>query len=294
MSILLLEGRLAAEKLLENLREQRAKLSSTLRSPKLCAILIGDHPASKIYVQAKVKACEKMGYLSEVIYFSADVQKEIVQKTLQKLNQNSEVDGILLQLPLPQHLSALELISQISIHKDVDGFHPENLGRMLLQKPYFLPATTLGIIALLNFYQIETAGKHCVVVGRSSIVGLPTALWLAQKQEFGNCTVTLTHSYTKNLKNYTEQADILISAVGKPHHITADMVKKNAVVIDVGISRKIDENGKNILLGDVDFVQVSKIAQAITPVPGGVGPMTIYGLLHNTFQAYRQSIGIFP
>ena len=255
--------------------------------PHLAAILVGDDGASRTYVNAKVKACERVGFESSLIKLSKDVSQNELLEEISKLNNDDSIDGFIVQLPLPKHIDETIVTLAVSPKKDVDGFHPQSVGRMALGLPTFLPATPNGVIELLKRYNIETSGKNCVVVGRSNIVGSPMSILMSRKENPGNATVTLTHSRTKNLAEITKNADILIVAIGKPHFITEDMVKSGAVVIDVGIHRIEDASKKNgfKLVGDVDFENVSNKCSYITPVPGGVGPMTIASLLMNTYKA---------
>ena len=261
------------------------------RAPHLAAILVGDDPASMTYVNNKEKSAKSAGITSSVYRLPADTTEEKLLETVDFLNNDDEVDGFIVQLPLPRHISDSKVIERINPAKDVDGFHPQNMGRMVQYLPSYLPATPYGIVQLLDYYNIETEGKHCVVLGRSQIVGTPMTLLLSRKSRPGNCTVTICHSYTKDLPFHTLQADILIAAIGRPAFIKADMVKEGAVVIDVGIHRVEDtEKGGSRLIGDVDFEEVSKKVSYITPVPGGVGPMTIVGLLQNTLKAAKKEI----
>jgi len=255
--------------------------------PHLAAILVGDDGASRTYVNAKVKACERVGFESSLIKLSKDISQNELLEEISKLNNDDSIDGFIVQLPLPKHIDETIVTLAVSPKKDVDGFHPQSVGRMALGLPTFLPATPNGVIELLKRYNIETSGKNCVVVGRSNIVGSPMSILMSRKENPGNATVTLTHSRTKNLAEITKNADILIVAIGKPHFITEDMVKSGAVVIDVGIHRIEDASKKNgfKLVGDVDFENVSNKCSYITPVPGGVGPMTIASLLMNTYKA---------
>jgi len=257
------------------------------RIPHLAAVLVGEDGASITYVNAKVKACERIGYRSSLIRLSSTISQEDLLNKIQDLNIDQEIDGFIVQLPLPDHIDETAVTLAISPEKDVDGFHPQNVGRMALGLPTYLPATPNGIVELLKRYNIETNGKNCVVVGRSHIVGSPMSILMSRKDEPGNATVTLTHSRTKDIASITKEADILIVAIGKPEFITADMVKKGAVVIDVGIHRIEDATAKRgfRLKGDVKFDEVSEKCSFITPVPGGVGPMTIASLLMNTLKA---------
>jgi len=254
------------------------------KKPHLAAILVGSDGASETYVNAKVKACNKVGFDSTLVRFNADVSEEELLAEVKKINNNSDIDGLIVQLPLPAHIDEMKVTEAINPIKDVDGFHPANIGRMALNLPTYLPATPAGILELLERYKIETSGKHCVVIGRSHIVGSPMSVLMARNNNPGNCTVTLTHSRTHNLKEITKTADILIVALGKAEFVTADMVKDGVCIIDVGITRVKSDKTKSgwKLLGDVAFDEVSKKSSFITPVPGGVGPMTIAMLLKNT------------
>ena len=260
------------------------------KTPHLAAVLVGNNPASESYVGSKIKACEKVGFKSTLVRLETSISQEELLAEVRKLNNDADIDGILVQLPLPAQVDEEKITEAISPEKDVDGFHPVNIGRMVKGLPAHLPATPYGILLLLERYKIETAGKHCVVVGRSNIVGTPISILLSRNTYPGNCTVTITHSKTKNLKEICRQADILIAAIGRPDFITADMVKEGAVVIDVGINRVEDPSKKSgfRLKGDVDFENVSGKCSYITPVPGGVGPLTIAALMLNTVNAVRQ------
>ena len=262
------------------------------RVPHLAVILIGDDPASHTYVQAKRKACQSVGFRSTIIH-RPDIQEDALLQLIEDINLNSAVDGLIVQLPLPQHISVAKVINHIRPEKDVDGFHALNYGRMARNLPTYIPATPLGILTLLKEYQIEIRGKHCVIVGRSATVGAPLSILMSRDADLGNATVTLCHSHTQQLSRLTAQADILVAAVGRPGLITADMVKKGAVVVDVGINRIPDSARPSgyRLVGDVDFAQVAPQCSYITPVPGGVGPMTIAALLYNTLRAARGEVG---
>lgn len=262
-------------------------ISSGQRAPHLAAILIGDDGASLTYVSSKVKACEEVGFRSTLIRRDASITESELLQLIEELNIDPTLDGYIIQLPLPKHIDEKRVLLAVNPKKDVDGFHPENLGRMALDLPCFLPATPGGIIELLTRYNVETAGKHCVVIGRSHIVGLPVSILLQRNANPGNCTVTIAHSRTKDISALCRAADILIAALGKPAFVTADMVKEGAVVIDVGITRIPDASKKSgfRLSGDVDFDAVAPKCSYITPVPGGVGPMTIVTLLQNTLKA---------
>ena len=256
-------------------------------SPHLAAILVGEDGASRTYVNAKVKACEKVGFKSTLHKLNADVSQSELLKLIDILNRDNSIDGFIVQLPLPKHIDDDKITLAINPKKDVDGFHPENVGKMTLGLPTFLPATPNGIMELLKRYNIKTEGKNTVVIGRSSIVGTPMSILMSRKSNPGNSTVTLAHSKTQNLKDICLKADILIAAIGIPEFVTLNMVKPNAVVIDVGIHRIEDNSKKNgfRLIGDVKFDEVSSVCSFISPVPGGVGPMTIASLLMNTYLA---------
>lgn len=255
--------------------------------PHLAALLVGSDGASQTYVNAKVKACERVGFESTLIQLDSSVSEQDLLEEIQKLNDNNDIDGFIVQLPLPDHIDETKVTLAISPKKDVDGFHPQNVGRMNLGLPTYLPATPNGVMELLKRYEIETSGKNCVVVGRSNIVGSPMSILMSKKDNPGNATVTLVHSRTKDVKSITKEADILIVALGVPEFITEDMVKDGAVVIDVGIHRIEDPSTKRgfRLKGDVKFDEVAPKCSFITPVPGGVGPMTIASLLMNTLKA---------
>lgn len=262
------------------------------KQPHLAAILVGEDGASQTYVGAKVKACEEVGFTSTLVRLGATVSEDELLRTVEEINQNPDIDGLIVQLPLPAHISVDKVTNRIRPEKDVDGFTPANVGRMTLNWPAYVAATPYGIVELLKRYQIETAGKHCVVIGRSHIVGSPMSILMARNGNPGNATVTLTHSRTKDLASICRTADILIVAIGKPEFVTADMVKPGAVVIDVGIHRIEDETKKSgfRLIGDVKFDEVAPLVAAITPVPGGVGPMTIAALLYNTLQSAEKKV----
>jgi methylenetetrahydrofolate dehydrogenase (NADP+)/methenyltetrahydrofolate cyclohydrolase len=260
--------------------------------PHLAAVLVGNNPASQTYVAAKVKACEQVGYKSTLMKLDADTNEDSLLKIIHELNNNADIDGFIVQLPLPAHIDENKITQAIAPNKDVDGFHPTNLGRMVLNLPAYLPATPFGIIKLLEAYQIPTLGKHCVVIGRSHIVGSPMSILLARNSNPGNCTVTLCHSRTTDLSHYTRQADIIILAIGKPYFLKKEMIKEGAVVIDVGISRVESTTTKSgfKLAGDADYEDIAEKCSYITPVPGGVGPMTIASLMYNTLLACRKEI----
>lgn len=287
----LLDGKLTANTLKDEIAiEVNSIIAKGGKKPHLAAILVGSNGASETYVNAKVKACVKVGFDSTLVRLDANVSEEILLNEVRKINENSAIDGLIVQLPLPKHISESKVTEKIVPEKDVDGFHPINLGRMMLNLPSFLPATPAGILELLERYEIETSGKHCVVIGRSNIVGSPMSVLMARNTKIGNCTVTLTHSRTTNLKEISRTADILIVALGKPEFVTADMVKEGAVIVDVGITRVKSEITKSgwKLKGDVAFDEVAPKCSFITPVPGGVGPMTIASLLKNTLISAKQ------
>lgn len=284
----LLDGKLAAEAVKEELKLQVAERAAAGKKiPHLAAVLVGNNGASATYVAAKVKACEQTGFISTLIRLEETVTKHKLLETIRALNEDIDVDGILVQLPLPKHIPEQEVIDAIDPQKDVDGFHPVNVGKMVQGAESFVPATPLGIMLLLSHYKIDTAGLKAVVIGRSNIVGRPMSILLSANTNPGNCTVTLCHSKTKNLAEHCQQADIIVAALGQPLFLKADMVKEGAIVIDVGITRVEDATRKSgfRLLGDVDYEAVASMCSWITPVPGGVGPMTIAALMKNTFLA---------
>jgi len=289
----LLDGKFASEKIkLEIAAEAADFLAQSGRKPHLLAILVGNDGGSETYVASKMKNCEKVGFQSSLIRYDVDVTEEELLQKIQEINSDAGVDGLIVQLPLPKHIDPEKVTEAIDHRKDVDGFHPVNLGRMMRNLPCFIPATPYGILLLLKAYGIDTAGKHCVVVGRSNIVGSPMSILMARNANPGNCTVTLTHSKTTNLKEIALQADIIVAAIGKKNFVTADMVKPGAIIIDVGINRETSETTKSgyKLYGDVDFENVAPLASWITPVPGGVGLMTIVGLLKNTLASAKKEI----
>lgn len=263
------------------------RVDQGLKRPHLAAVLIGENGASVTYVNAKVKSCEEVGFDSTLVQLNEDCSEEEVLQTIRSLNENDTVDGYIIQLPLPKHINEKKVLMAVSPSKDVDGFHPESVGKMMLNLPTFLPATPMGIITLLERNNIQTSGKHAVVLGRSHIVGLPVSILLQRNHPFGNCTVTLCHSKTKNVEEICQSADIIIAAIGQPEFLQGNMVKEGAVVIDVGITRVVDASKKSgfRLLGDVAFDEVAPKCSFITPVPGGVGPMTIVSLMQNTLLA---------
>jgi methylenetetrahydrofolate dehydrogenase (NADP+)/methenyltetrahydrofolate cyclohydrolase len=292
MSILI-DGKKTAQDIKNEIASRVAEIKQEGgKQPHLAAILVGEDGASQTYVGAKVKACEEVGFTSTLVRLSAEVSEEELLRTVEEINQNADIDGLIVQLPLPKHISVDKVTNRIRPEKDVDGFTPANVGRMTLNWPAYVAATPYGIVELLKRYQIETSGKHCVVIGRSHIVGSPMSILMARNGYPGNATVTLTHSRTENLAAICQTADILIVAIGKPEFVTADMVKPGAVVIDVGIHRIADETKKTgfRLIGDVKYDEVAPLASAITPVPGGVGPMTIAALLYNTLQSAEKKV----
>ena len=286
--MILLDGKTTSENIRKELGEAiQLRKSKGMKIPHLVAILVGNDGGSKTYVEAKVKACEQIGFESSLIRYDETIsEKELLDK-VHSLNIDDDIDGFIVQLPLPKHIDEMKVTEAIDPKKDVDGFHPMNLGNMVLNLPGFLPATPAGIIELLKRYKIETEGKNCAVIGRSNIVGMPLSIMLARNTNPGNCTVTLTHSKTKNIKEICRNADIIIAAIGKPDFVTADMVKNGAVVIDVGTTRVEDPTKLSgwKLKGDVKFDEVAEKCSYITPVPGGVGPMTIASLMINTLRA---------
>ena len=286
--MILLDGKKTSNDIKDEITIKVAELKAQgKKTPHLAAIIVGNNGASVTYVNAKVKACEKVGFESTLVQLSEDILEEALLAKIEELNNDDAIDGFIVQLPLPKHIDEHKVTLAVSPAKDVDGFHPENLGRMVLNLPTFLPATPYGIVQLLDRYNVETSGKDCVVIGRSHIVGSPMSILMARNTKVGNCTVTLTHSRTKNLIEYTKKADIIIVALGVPEFLTGEMVKDGVVVVDVGITRVEDASKKSgfRLLGDVKFDEVAPKCSYITPVPGGVGPMTIASLMMNTLQA---------
>ncbi len=283
--MIILDGKKTSNDIKEEIAEAVKKLKSEGRkTPHLAAILVGSDGASMTYVNAKVKACEKVGFDSTLIDLPEDTTEEQLLNEISDLNKDDEIDGFIVQLPLPKQIDEQKVLMAVHPDKDVDGFHPVNVGKMTLELPTFLSATPYGILELLRRYEVETSGKSVVVIGRSNIVGRPMSILLSQKRKVGNATVTVAHSRTKNLTELTQSADIIVAALGKPEFLTGDMVKDGVTIIDVGITRVKDETKKRgyRLAGDVHFDSVSKKAAFITPVPGGVGPMTIAMLLKNT------------
>lgn len=288
----IIDGKQIAEQIKAEIADEVAQMRANgARPPHLATILVGHDGASETYVANKIKACQRCGFDTTDIRLESDCTEAELLQHIATLNANPAIDGILVQLPLPQHIAPQKIIEAIDPHKDVDGFHPINVGRASLGLPAFVAATPSGIVELLHRYNIETDGRHCVVIGRSNIVGRPVATLLSRKTSDGNATVTLCHSHTHNIADICRTADILIAAIGQPRFVTADMVKEGATVIDVGITRLPDPTAKNgyRLVGDVDFAQVAPKCAYITPVPGGVGPMTIAALMRNTLQAAQQS-----
>jgi len=293
MPALIIDGSAIAEEIREELKKKIAELKSEGVTPGLAVVLVGEDPASQVYVRMKGKACEELGLYSETIRLPAEYKEEALLKLIDDLNANPKIHGILVQLPLPDHINETKVLNRISPEKDVDGFHPVNVGRMFIGDPGFLPCTPHGVQELLVRSGNSPEGKHVVVVGRSNIVGKPVAAILMQKKKGANATVTVCHSKTKDLPSVTRQGDIIIAAMGVPQFIKADMVKEGAVVIDVGVNRVDDPSAKRgyRLVGDVDFEAVKEKASAITPVPGGVGPMTIVMLIKNTVLSAEKTPG---
>ncbi len=284
----ILDGKEVAAAVKKELGEQTTKwMAAGNKKPHLAAVLIGNNGASETYVASKIKNCEEVGFTSSLVRLSADAEEQEIVGVIQKLNTDDDVDGILVQLPLPAHITEETIINLIDPAKDVDGFHPSSVGKLVQGLPTFIPATPYGVMLMLKHYGIETAGKHAVVIGRSNIVGRPMSILLSQNANPGNCTVTICHSKTKNLKAIMLQADIIVAALGKPGFLKADMVKDGAIIIDVGITRVEDNSKKSgfAIKGDVDFESVAPKTSFISPVPGGVGLMTIAALLKNTFRA---------
>lgn len=287
----LLDGKKTAREIIDELTSQVSTIKAQGgKVPHLAVILVGNDGGSKTYVANKVKTCAEIGFKSTVIEYQESVSEQELLDKIEEINNDSEIHGLLLQLPFPKHISETKVLEKISPEKDVDGFHPTSMGRMLAGIPTFLPATPAGIVELLSRYNIETSGKHCVVIGRSHIVGTPVSILLSRKAKPGDCTVTICHSRTKDIKHHTLQADIIIAAIGQPEFLKADMVKEGAIVIDVGTTLVPDSSTKSgwKLKGDVAFDEVAPKCSYITPVPGGVGPMTIAMLMKNTLQALHQ------
>ena len=289
----LLDGKRTSNEIKEEIKKAvNAMRLRGERVPHLAAVLVGDDGASLTYVGSKVRSCEYVGFNSTLIRLENNISETDLLNQIQKLNSDNNLDGYIVQLPLPKHINEEKILLAVDSKKDVDGFHPTNFGRMTLELDAFIPATPFGIIKLLERYKVPTSGKHCVVVGRSNIVGRPISILMSQKGVSGNATVTLAHSRTENLVNLTKQADIIVMALGIPEFLTADMIKENACIIDVGITRVVDKSNPKgyVIKGDVAFEEVSKKADYITPVPGGVGPMTIAMLLQNTLQARQWNL----
>jgi methylenetetrahydrofolate dehydrogenase (NADP+) / methenyltetrahydrofolate cyclohydrolase len=288
--MILLDGKKTAEAIkIQIAQEVKAIIDKGERAPHLVAIIVGENGASKTYIASKEKACSEVGFKSTILRLPAETTQQELLSHIYSINNDSGIDGVIVQLPLPKEIDEEVIINAIDPSKDVDGFHPVNIGKMMLGEPTFVSATPFGIMSLLEHYNIPTSGKHCVVLGRSNIVGRPIANLLSQKSNPGDCTVTLCHSRTKDIKSYTLEADIIIAALGVPEFLKADMVKEGAVVIDVGITRIADSTlpkGYRIC-GDVAFEEVAPKCSYITPVPGGVGPMTIVSLLRNTLSAKK-------
>lgn len=288
----ILDGKIVSQAVKDALKEKTAQLNAQgKKTPHLAAVLVGNNGASETYVASKVKSCEEVGFKSTLVRLDTAVDEAGLIAAIEQLNNDADVDGILVQLPLPKQINEEKVINLIHPDKDVDGFHPMSVGKMVQGLPTFIPATPYGILLMLEHYQIETKGKHAVVIGRSNIVGRPISILLNRNAYPGNCTVTVCHSHTPNLKEICLQADIIVAALGKPQFLTADMVKENAVVIDVGITRVPDSTKKSgfAIKGDVDFASVAPKCSYITPVPGGVGLMTIAALLMNTYNACVQN-----
>ncbi|SFB73722.1 methylenetetrahydrofolate dehydrogenase (NADP+) / methenyltetrahydrofolate cyclohydrolase [Flexibacter flexilis DSM 6793] len=286
----LLDGKITSKAILDNIAAEVAQRKAQgHKVPHLAAILVGTDGASETYVASKVKHCQQIGFGSSLIRFDAEVSEAELLAKIEEINQDADIDGLIVQMPLPKHISVDKVTETISPAKDVDGFHPINVGRMNKNLPAYISATPLGILLMLEHYGIATEGKHCVVLGRSAIVGSPMSILMARNAKVGNCTVTLCHSKTQNLAEHTRRADILIAALGIPEFVKEDMVKEGAIVIDVGITRVADASKKSgfAIKGDVAFGEVAPKTSFITPVPGGVGLMTIAGLLYNTLQAAK-------
>lgn len=289
----LLDGRMLAQQIRNELAEAVKELTKDgSRAPHLAAILVGDNPASQAYVRNKVRSCEKVGFASTLVKKDADISEADLLEVVHQLNNDPEVDGFIVQLPLPDHIDEHKVTLAIEPAKDVDGFHPINFGRMAQGLPCYVPATPYGIVEMLKRYKIETSGKEVVVIGRSNIVGTPMSILLSRKDNPGNATVTLCHSRTKDLKRHTLNADIIVAAIGRPNFVTEDMVKEGVIIIDVGINRVDDASAKRgyRLVGDVDFDKVAPKSSYITPVPGGVGQLTVASLLLNTLKARRKEV----
>ncbi len=288
----LIDGKKISEKVLDEIKfSVQNRVENNLKVPHLAAILVGDDGASKTYVNSKIKACEKVGFKSSLFKFDNSISEVDLVNQIEKINENNDIDGFIVQLPLPKHIKQEKILNMISPDKDVDGFHPNNYGRMTLGIDTFIPATPAGIIELIERSKIKTEGKKCLVIGRSQIVGRPISILMSQNKSFGNSTVTVAHSRSKDLKKLCLDSDIIISAIGIPEFIKGNMIKKGTSIIDVGITRIEDSSSPKgyRIVGDVDFKSVSKAVDYITPVPGGVGPMTISMLLKNTLKACKKS-----
>ena len=288
----LIDGKKISEKVLDEIKfSVQNRVENNLKVPHLAAILVGDDGASKTYVNSKIKACEKVGFKSSLFKFDNSISEVDLVNQIEKINENNDIDGFIVQLPLPKHIKQEKILNMISPDKDVDGFHPNNYGRMTLGIDTFIPATPAGIIELIERSKIKTEGKKCLVIGRSQIVGRPISILMSQNKSFGNSTVTVAHSRSKDLKKLCLDSDIIISAIGIPEFIKGNMIKKGTSIIDVGITRIEDSSSPKgyRIVGDVDFKSVSNIVDYITPVPGGVGPMTISMLLKNTLKACKKS-----
>lgn len=293
MATTIIDGKLISQQIQDEIAAEVKDIKSAGgKTPHLAAVLVGSDGASETYVAAKVKACEKIGFKSTLIKLEAATTEQELLHIMDGLNRDADIDGYIVQLPLPKHINEHKIVEAIAPQKDVDGFHPQNIGRMALNLPTYLPATPYGIMQLLERYKIETTGKHCVVIGRSHIVGSPMSILMARNTSPGNCTVTMCHSRTVNLKAFTLKADIIIVALGKPEFLTAEMVKDGVVVIDVGITRVASDTTKTgfKLVGDVKYDEVAAKSSFITPVPGGVGPMTIAALLMNTLKSSKKEV----
>ncbi len=288
----IIDGKAIASQIKKEIAAHTAQIiDKGLRAPHLVAVLVGDDGASQTYVASKEKASKEVGFTSTVYRLEENTTEEKLLEIINFLNNDDEVDGFIVQLPLPKHINVQKIVAAIDPKKDIDGFHPVSLGKMMLGEPTYLPATPYGIMQLLEREKIETAGKNCVIIGRSNIVGTPLSVMLSRKGNPGNCTVTLCHTATQNLKEFTLKADIIVAAAGSPEMLTADMVKDGVVVMDVGIHRVKDNSEKGYYItGDVKYEEVAKKASYITPVPGGVGPMTIVSLLTNTLKAYNKEV----
>ena len=286
--MIILDGKKTSSAIKAEIAESVKEITANgSRPPHLAAIIVGDDGASLTYVGSKVRACKKVGFDSTLIKLSENILEQELLLKVKELNENNAIDGYIVQLPLPKHIDSQKILMAVDPSKDVDGFHPTNFGKMALNLPTFISATPYGIMELLDRYNVETSGKHTVVIGRSDIVGRPISILMSRKSNPGNSTVTLAHSRTRNIKELTLQADIIISALGSPNFVTENMVKDGVIVVDVGITRVKDDSKKGYrIVGDVDYENVSKKSSFITPVPGGVGPMTIAMLLTNTLQAF--------